>query len=388
MIQCDRCSEWYHFECLDLDPDSVDETRSFFCPSCRTVPATHGQSNLPQSHAIQIATSSQLRPTDDFHSQSLPSVLMSPVSAMAVGTPTSHGHHTRPRSARKRPKQDDAFEYSLDMTIGIDDLTESADAALRNMALSPAASQASANRRRRSKANSLSVTLPERELPRRTTRARRPPSTCSHGSDDDDEDDDQPGKYPKEAGRRNFHNQRERLRRTTIRSLFDNLRKNVPAIEGNEIISDRQILIEAAQHIEELSDQDAQLEEGLLLLKIENIRLRMENAKHAADINPVNSSANPADDSLGLELAAAETRLTELQARPRLHQVRDRSASGSDTSGNSSFQNAAQSFFPMSFESPPESKPRPRSHIKQEEASLVFDSLLSVANLALKDLPS
>jgi len=48
MIACDRCSEWYHFDCVNLpEPDSGDEgcelllekeygpTGEFICPACK-----------------------------------------------------------------------------------------------------------------------------------------------------------------------------------------------------------------------------------------------------------------------------------------------------------------------------------------------------------------
>ena len=40
MIECDRCGEWYHFDCLGLDPAAVAETHAFFCPDCAPAGAT------------------------------------------------------------------------------------------------------------------------------------------------------------------------------------------------------------------------------------------------------------------------------------------------------------------------------------------------------------
>lgn len=70
--------------------------------------------------------------------------------------------------------------------------------------------------------------------------------------------------------------ERERQRRSTIRNLFDGLRKSVPSLEALEGTSDRQILLEAAKHIEDLSHQSDELEEALKELRAENARLREE----------------------------------------------------------------------------------------------------------------
>jgi hypothetical protein len=69
--------------------------------------------------------------------------------------------------------------------------------------------------------------------------------------------------------------ERERQRRSTIRNLFDHLRRNVPAVEAQEGTSDRQILVEAAKHVEQLQHDSHSLEETLVQLRIENLKLRM-----------------------------------------------------------------------------------------------------------------
>eukprot|EP00050_Salpingoeca_kvevrii_P007555 m.297017 g.297017 ORF g.297017 m.297017 type:complete len:460 (+) comp13503_c0_seq1:288-1667(+) len=75
--------------------------------------------------------------------------------------------------------------------------------------------------------------------------------------------------------KRVFHNERERMRRSTIRVLFEGLRKAVPAVEGQESTSDRQILLEAAKHIDFLSQQGKEFEEELVRLRIDNLKLKM-----------------------------------------------------------------------------------------------------------------
>lgn len=54
MVQCDTCSEWFHFECLSLDPDSISDEDPFFCPSCLPKPKItvgFGPSGAPSSSA-------------------------------------------------------------------------------------------------------------------------------------------------------------------------------------------------------------------------------------------------------------------------------------------------------------------------------------------------
>ena len=36
MIGCDKCDEWFHFECVGLDPTQIPDIESydFICPEC------------------------------------------------------------------------------------------------------------------------------------------------------------------------------------------------------------------------------------------------------------------------------------------------------------------------------------------------------------------
>lgn len=184
---------------------------------------------------------------------------------------------------------------------------------------------------------------------------------------------------------------REKVRRSTIRNLFDALRRSVPAVEKHDGLSDRQILIEAAKHIEELNEQELVLEEGVLELKIENCKLRLAQARaHANRPIALTGLAAIADatlvDTLTMELEEATTRLEELRARPRpqppaasneegdsalagadqsdLHpqdevheHARSRSASPeSGTSGNSSQHPNQLAMFQMTLDSPESKK--------------------------------
>ena len=92
--------------------------------------------------------------------------------------------------------------------------------------------------------------------------------------------------------------ERERVRRSTIRTLFDNLRKNVPAVESQEGTSDRQILVEAAHHIEDLELEEKQSEEQVLMLRLENLRLRLHVERLEAgrcEANSFRAIANAAE---------------------------------------------------------------------------------------------
>jgi uncharacterized membrane protein YgaE (UPF0421/DUF939 family) len=73
--------------------------------------------------------------------------------------------------------------------------------------------------------------------------------------------------------------ERERQRRSTIRTLFEQLRKSVPAIESQEGTSDRQILVEAARHVETLQVESRTLEDDLIRLKLENLKLKMQSSE-------------------------------------------------------------------------------------------------------------
>lgn len=79
--------------------------------------------------------------------------------------------------------------------------------------------------------------------------------------------------------RRVFHNERERMRRSTIRNLFDSLRRCVPSLSFQDAVSDREILICAARHIKELVDQADELDVELRAQRMRNLRLRLQQ-KH------------------------------------------------------------------------------------------------------------
>lgn len=100
---------------------------------------------------------------------------------------------------------------------------------------------------------------------------RAPNSAPSRQNDRSyDEDSHEEGDH-----KRVFHNERERQRRSTIRNLFEELRRNVPTVAPQEGTSDRQILMEAAQHIDQLDSEGKRLETMLMNLRIENLKLRL-----------------------------------------------------------------------------------------------------------------
>ena len=112
------------------------------------------------------------------------------------------------------------------------------------------------------------------------------------------------------------------MRRTTIRTLFDELRKNVPAIEGHEATSDRQILMEAASHISELELEDKQCEAEIIALKIENLRLRIRHEEDEAALLEQHGLAAVAKaaeiDALNAEIAQLQIDQHELLQHPVL----------------------------------------------------------------------
>ena len=144
--------------------------------------------------------------------------------------------------------------------------------------------------------------------------------------------------------------------------------------------------MEAVQHIGELSDMDAQLEEQLLSLRIENMKLRIERARvpgPSPQSLDLIAEAAEVTDLMG-ELAHAEERLRVLQARPRpVREEREPRSSSPDVDNGA--------IFTMSMESPPSSTEKKTvrygSSKSEGGAPLVFDSLLNVAQLALQELP-
>lgn len=70
--------------------------------------------------------------------------------------------------------------------------------------------------------------------------------------------------------------ERERLRRSTIRTLFEQLRQSIPAIEGQEGTSDRQILVEASKLIQALHNEASEIDSRIISAKEHQLRLKME----------------------------------------------------------------------------------------------------------------
>jgi hypothetical protein len=71
MIMCDACEEWFHFDCLHINPDSVNTDAPFFCSTClakpehrsfasasqSSTPMTIGAASTPRSHSRGNASS-------------------------------------------------------------------------------------------------------------------------------------------------------------------------------------------------------------------------------------------------------------------------------------------------------------------------------------------
>ena len=128
--------------------------------------------------------------------------------------------------------------------------------------------------------------------------------------EDDEEAYDQP--HDRAEHKRIFHNQRERMRRSTIRQLFEELRKCVPAVEGQDGTSDRQILTEAASHIHDLASESRELEAAIIGLRIDNLKLRLQNQRAAGN------SDSSLEESLAVVMAGA-AEIARLQAEQQQH---------------------------------------------------------------------
>ena len=384
--RCDHCAEWFHFDCLGLDPDSLDESETYVCSTCKATSAPTAAGSAP----LRIPGAANRRGDDHrMPSNSLPTTAMrgmrQPVYEYyrddddfdddsgddAASVEETRLHSARHGMHRKRVKHDDDDEDFVPPGMRVP--RDEAHDAMRKLTLSPASSHASgrtpAHRRRR--ATSLSITGHREgtwhQLPvslilmslaaalRRSTRPTRPPSSCTVDSDeydDDDVDANHPSRFNPDGTRRVFHNrtsplrcchvlkrvlERERLRRTTIRTLFDSLRMKVPSLAGQDGVSDRQILQEAVQHIETLGEQDAALEMGVLELRIQNMQLRLQHMRLRKPVatDPLGMIRDAAlADQLSSQIADAQERLELLRSRPR-PPVQTRERSGSDSSGTS-----------------------------------------------------
>jgi predicted RNase H-like nuclease (RuvC/YqgF family) len=165
-------------------------------------------------------------------------------------------------------------------------------------------------------------------------------------------------------------------------------------VESFEGISDRQILIEAAQHIEELNEQDQQLEESIAQLKVENLALQVDQAR-ARISQRKNSLAAIADAaalaSLESELGDAKAMLKMLLERPRIvrtldedgnrddvtdpgtHRPRPNSTSSESTGNTAQHGMPGGDIFHLSMHESPDHKPAPP--FKSEQDGLLLTAL-------------
>ncbi|KAI7853345.1 hypothetical protein BDC45DRAFT_407050, partial [Circinella umbellata] len=46
MVQCDQCTQWFHCECVDLDPDEAEDIEIWVCKDCEAKQIKKGTWNL------------------------------------------------------------------------------------------------------------------------------------------------------------------------------------------------------------------------------------------------------------------------------------------------------------------------------------------------------
>ena len=127
MVMCDGCSEWFHFDCLGIDPDSIKDVDQFFCVSCRPKPKVtvgFGSSGSPSSSApIAIPRAHAAHAAAP---QSLPSRFHEYGSSQGFTPSTASPLSGIRRPARKRTKQVTDSQTTLEtLAHGHDDDDES-----------------------------------------------------------------------------------------------------------------------------------------------------------------------------------------------------------------------------------------------------------------------
>eukprot|EP00047_Mylnosiga_fluctuans_P002987 m.226868 g.226868 ORF g.226868 m.226868 type:complete len:505 (+) comp11496_c0_seq1:163-1677(+) len=348
MVQCDRCDDWFHPECVGIVDLRALSNAPYYCPNCEAPPTSRPRSassapalEVPEGGRPRSYSNSRKRPKMPGSAGGPLTPGPSPLSASVEDTPSSLPRssarpikreskdspesmslpnylHT-PYSLRTRhapePSDDDSGtgKYIRSRHRYMDD-TDDADTELDMRYASPTESVLRARSRRRHNASvipgmeALSIHsgdlnggyivqgCPNRMNPFHTCTSY---CACRWGvvpSRPSDEPASRSPIFHDDADhKRVFHNERERVRRSTIRNMFESLRRCVPAVEAMDSTSDRHILVEAAQHIKSLTEEGRELERGVVQLRIENLRLRLSQV-------PADSSAAAA---LSAQLAAA-----------------------------------------------------------------------------------
>eukprot|EP00730_Choanoeca_flexa_P002439 TRINITY_DN11053_c0_g1_i1.p1 TRINITY_DN11053_c0_g1~~TRINITY_DN11053_c0_g1_i1.p1 ORF type:complete len:452 (+),score=102.59 TRINITY_DN11053_c0_g1_i1:469-1824(+) len=309
MIQCDRCDDWFHPECVGLSSlEDISEDDPYYCPRCKSGDGpevdTSSSSNedYPMS-ATEPPSSASSLPKRSKALNHLSHSMDADSRASPAGSMTDFAE----RSMRNLALSPTPFVGQQSTSLPFDPAVEalvrlrSPSTSLKAtsaLAVSTAASDSSNSRRRSNSATSRSTVMKKTPSSARniTGKAKKGFDTKTRhqakaqslvdqlstsapsmsGLSQRRDSSGSEGARADPATKRLFHNERERQRRSTIRTLFEALRKSVPAIESQEGTSDRQILVEATREAETLKAESRSIDEELLKLKMENVRLRME----------------------------------------------------------------------------------------------------------------
>ena len=137
------------------------------------------------------------------------------------------------------------------------------------------------------------------------------------------------------------------------------MRRSVPAVVSIEGSSDRQILMEAVQHIDQLTLEEFELKENILKLRIDNLTLKIGN-EHSRTVQLSSSRENQLAIMMGAaeitamqdELRKVQTQLVDLQLHRPIPLYRDM---GDDISAPASpVSQSGQAMFNFSVDSSPE----------------------------------
>eukprot|EP00045_Choanoeca_perplexa_P004962 m.42080 g.42080 ORF g.42080 m.42080 type:complete len:455 (-) comp12855_c0_seq1:1095-2459(-) len=305
MIQCDRCEDWFHPECVGLSSVAdIPKDDQYHCPRCSSGEAdgeldvsSSSNDEYPVSAAEPPSSASSLpkrsKPVDplsrmDYDPRASPAISITDVAENSFRnlalSPTPFG---RSRTANSLPV-DPAVEALVQLRSPPTSMSTKPSSSLSHSVTSH-----DGNRRR---SGSLSRAVPMKKTPSSaprliTSKAKgfdvKPKGQLKAAALVEQLSTSAPTTSDRLSGlnadgdpatKRIFHNERERQRRSTIRTLFEQLRKSVPAIESQEGTSDRQILVEAARHVETLQVESRTLEDDLIRLKLENLKLKMETS--------------------------------------------------------------------------------------------------------------
>lgn len=72
MIQCEKCDDWFHFDCIGLDPAKNTENFKYFCPQCQPKPKMKLAKSEAPPLKIQNDLSQRIPPFQRVASPGLP----------------------------------------------------------------------------------------------------------------------------------------------------------------------------------------------------------------------------------------------------------------------------------------------------------------------------